>query len=158
MGYRSRMVPTWPASDLRALEVRDQNKLWDFTTFAHSDFIEVCCYSGSYLGLKEYEEKLVGQWKFSECHKVSRRKYVPMWCPEPACLKQENTEFSYFEDSALKRKNALLCGPAGLRSALFRISSGLAWLGVWYGARLHLALLWISDPVRSCFLAITSSN
>ena len=35
----------------------------------------------------------------SECRKVSRRKYVPMWCSdsEPACLKQENTEFSYFE-------------------------------------------------------------
>ena len=28
----------------------------------------------------------------------------------------------------------------GFRSALFRISSGLAWLGVWYGTRLHLAL------------------
>ena len=69
-------VPTWPASDLRAFEIRGQNKLWDFTTFAH--FIEVCCYFGSYLGLKEHEEKLVGIQVFgqtwSECHKVSRRR------------------------------------------------------------------------------------
>ena len=33
---------------------------------------------------------------WSECPKASRRKYVSMWCPEPAFLK-ENTEFSYFE-------------------------------------------------------------
>ena len=38
---------------------------------------------------------------------------------------------------ALWNGKTLCC--AGLRSA-FRISSGLTWLGVWYGARLHLAL------------------
>ena len=62
-----------------------------------------------------------------------------MWCPEPACLKQENTEFSYFdlrkrfetEKRFVVRGFARLC----LGSAL-----GWLWLWVWYGARLHLAL------------------
>ena len=50
-------IPNWPASDLRAFETRGQNNLWDFTTFAHYDFIEVCCLFGYYLGLKEHEKR-----------------------------------------------------------------------------------------------------
>ena len=58
-----------------------------------------------------------GGQTWSECHKVNRRKYAPMWCPEQACLKQENTEFSYFalRERFETEKNALLCGaPLGL--------------------------------------------
>ena len=83
-------VPEWYLPGLhltfrfrfRKRKVRGQNKLWDFTTFARSDFIEVRCFSGSYLGLKEYKEKLAGHWTvffwqtWSECHKVNRRKYA----------------------------------------------------------------------------------
>ena len=134
-------IPTWLAPDLRTFEIRDQHKLWDFTTFAHSDFIEVCWYPGSYLGLKEREENLVGQCNvfcffvfllqtWSECRKASWRKYVSMWCPEPAFLKQESRSFLILNwDSALKRKKRFVVrGSARLCSG-----SALGWLGSEFG-------------------------
>ena len=61
-----------------------------------------------------------------------------MWCPEPAFLKQENLSFHISNwDSALQRKNALLCG-AQLGFVQDQLWAGLARSLV--GARLLLAL------------------
>ena len=61
-----------------------------------------------------------------------------MWCPEPACLKQENTEFSYFdlrkrfetEKRFVVRGFARLC-----------LGSALGWLGSEFG--MGLGVTWL---------------
>ena len=50
----------------------------------------------------------------------------------------EHWAFLFRNEIVLWNGKTLCC--AGLRSALFRTSSEMAWLGVWYGARLHLTL------------------
>ena len=83
--------------------------------------------------------------KVGTCRLSARDDNLGVLLSGPPCMSRtgvskagEHWVFLFRIETALSNGKTLRC--AGLRSALFKISSGLAWLGVWYGTRLHLAL------------------